>query len=115
MCPIQMIQVHLPQQQELGGGGGGGGGVFSSHRHAKMVPMVSILFLHQQKFGCSAAGCTSISMAASDGSTAVVQVGQDDSATTKVADLLRFWNPEFLQHQLEHASVMDELPAVKVR
>jgi hypothetical protein len=37
-----------------------------------------------------------------------------ESHQTRVADLLRFWNPEFLQHQLEHASVMDELPAVKV-
>ena len=54
------------------------------------------------------------SMEASGGGAASTPAASGQQATTKVADLLRFWNPEFLQHQLEHASVMDELPAVKV-
>ncbi len=56
-----------------------------------------------------------IAMAASDDSSGNSPVVGGDTCVTKVSDLLRFWNPEFLQHQLEHASVMDELPAVKVR
>ena len=39
----------------------------------------------------------------------------EGASNTKVADLLRFWNPEFLEHQLQHAAVMDALPAVSVR
>ncbi len=56
-----------------------------------------------------------LSMDSSDQAAAGSSAAQHASSETKVADLLRFWNPEFLQHQLEHASVMDELPAVKVR
>ena len=53
--------------------------------------------------------------AAASSPAAAQTAAQNESARTKVADLLRSWNPDFLQHQLEHASIMDELPAVKVR
>lgn len=39
----------------------------------------------------------------------------EGACLVKVAQLMRVWNPEFLDGQLDHAVTMDKMPACKVR